>query len=371
MPAGAAAGRFRQRLTLAEWSRGPGPDGYWLLGESATGLAISAGGDAQYRSGAAVVMPGPVVVAACTQAGVACLVTEFGRLALWQLDFDSGQAEKLGEQNFGVPVACVAVSDTPLLVAVALGSNEKRDKIRALDGDSLSPLGAFSLDGYVWDIDVSTDPLFSRGDQPGSEQASCRLNTGQHTTVLAVRMTTWLQTKKRPPVQIRPADPALPGGPVGGQDVNVEAVMPGERQRLRVQRDRLARSDALAAQAGRRLPREFLGELDDQRLHGGGLLWRVSAPGPMPNQRDQRSRPGDACSQAYTHLHGLRQVALWPAAMSSRGRYPGILLTPGGGPTQARPVGDEHAAVALHDDPPGITPGSSQAARIGRSAVPR
>ena len=82
-------------------------------------------------------------------------------------------------------------------MAVALGSNEKRDKIRALDGESLSPLGAFSLDGYVWDIDVSTDPLFSRGDQPESEQASCRLNTGQHTTVLAVRMTTWLQTKRR------------------------------------------------------------------------------------------------------------------------------------------------------------------------------
>ena len=31
----AAAGRFRQRLTLAEWSRGPGPDGSWLLGDSA------------------------------------------------------------------------------------------------------------------------------------------------------------------------------------------------------------------------------------------------------------------------------------------------------------------------------------------------
>jgi hypothetical protein len=163
----AAAGRFRQRLTLPEWSRGPGPDGYWLLGESATGLVISADGDARYRSGAAVVMPGPVVVAACTQAGVACLVTEFGRLALWQLDFDSGQAEKLGEQNFGVPVACVAVSDTPPLVAVALGSNEERDKIRALDGKSLSPLGAFSLDGYIWDIDVSTDRRVAALDYDG------------------------------------------------------------------------------------------------------------------------------------------------------------------------------------------------------------
>src|ERR1035441_2870871 len=72
--------------------------------------------------------------------------------------------------------------------------------------------------------------------------------------------------------------------PVGRRDVNVEAVMPGDRHRLRVQRDRLARSDALAAQAGRRLPREFLGELDDQRLHGGGLLSAGSAPRVFPRQ---------------------------------------------------------------------------------------
>ena len=102
-------------------------------------------------------MPGPVVAAACTQKGVACLVTESGQLALWQLDYDSGQAEKLGGRDFGVPVACVAVSDTAALVALALGGDEERDKIRALDGNSLSPAGAFSLDGFVWDIDVSTD----------------------------------------------------------------------------------------------------------------------------------------------------------------------------------------------------------------------
>ena len=163
----AAVGRFRQRLTLAEWSRGPGPDGYWLLGEPATGLVISEDGDARYRAGAAIVMPGPVVAAACTQTGMACLVTEFGQLALWQLAYDSGQAEKLGEQNFGVPVACVAVSDTPQLVAVALGNNEEHDKIRALDGKGLSPVGAFSLDGFVWDIDVSTDRKVAALDYDG------------------------------------------------------------------------------------------------------------------------------------------------------------------------------------------------------------
>ena len=43
-----------------------------------------------------------------------------------------------------------------------------------------------------------------------------------------------------------PLDPALPGRPVGGQHVDVEAVVPGERGRLRVQRDRLARRDVPA-----------------------------------------------------------------------------------------------------------------------------
>ncbi len=40
-----------------------------------------------------------------------------------------------------------------------------------------------------------------------------------------------------------PLDPALPRRPVGGQHIDVEAVVPGERRSLRVQRDRLARRD--------------------------------------------------------------------------------------------------------------------------------
>jgi hypothetical protein len=147
-----AAGRFRQRLTLAEWSRGPGPDGHWLLGDPATGLVISEDGEARYRAGAAIVVPGPVV-AACTQTGVACLVTEAGQLTLWQLADDSDQPEKLGEQNFGVTVACVAVSDTAQMVVAACGDG----KIRALDGRGLSEVAALSFDGFVRDIDVSTD----------------------------------------------------------------------------------------------------------------------------------------------------------------------------------------------------------------------
>ena len=146
----AAAGRFRQRLTLAEWSRGPGPDGYWLLGDPATGLVIGEDGEARYRAGTAIPIPGPAVVAACIPGGVACLVTESGQLTLWQLAADSDQAEKLGELNFGVPVAAVAVSDTAQLVVAARADNKSDGKIRALDGKGLSrwpPCGSTASSG--------------------------------------------------------------------------------------------------------------------------------------------------------------------------------------------------------------------------------
>ena len=152
-----ASGRFRQRLTLAEWSRGPGQVGHWLLGDPATGLVIRENGEARYRAGAAIVMPGPVAVAACTRAGVACLVTEAGQLALWQLVDDSDQAEKLAERDFGVPVACVAVSDTAQMVVVARGDDKSDGKIVAFDGRGLSEVAALSFGGFVRDIDVSTD----------------------------------------------------------------------------------------------------------------------------------------------------------------------------------------------------------------------
>ena len=152
-PAREAADRFRQRLTLAEWSRGPGPDGHWLLGDPATGLIIGEYGEACYRAGAAILMPGPATVAACTKAGVACLATEAGQLTLWQLTDDPDQAEKLGEENLGVSVACVAVSDTAQTVVAACGDG----KIRALDGKGLSELAALPFDGFVRDIDVSTN----------------------------------------------------------------------------------------------------------------------------------------------------------------------------------------------------------------------
>jgi hypothetical protein len=149
-----AAGRFRQRLTLAEWSRGPGQDGHWLLGDPATGLLIGEDGQARYRAGVPILMPGPAAVAACTRAGVACLATEAGQLALWQLAADSDQAEKLGEANLGVSVTCVAVTDAGQTVVAACGD----DKIRVLDGRGLREVTDLRFDGFVRDIDVSTDP---------------------------------------------------------------------------------------------------------------------------------------------------------------------------------------------------------------------
>jgi hypothetical protein len=149
-----AADRFGQRLTLAEWSRGPGPDGHWLLGDPATGLVIGEDGEARYRPGAETPMPGPVAVAACTRAGVACLVTEAGLLALWQLADESDQAEKLGEENLGVSVACAAVNDTGQTVVAACGDG----RIRVLDGKGLREVADLPFDGFVRDIDVSTDP---------------------------------------------------------------------------------------------------------------------------------------------------------------------------------------------------------------------
>lgn len=149
-----AADQFQHRLTLAEWSRGPGPDGHWLLGSPARGLVIGAEGEARYRAGAAILMPGPAAVAACTRGGVACLATEAGEVALWQLADDSDQAERLGEANLGVSVACVAVNNTGQTVVAACGD----DKIRVLDGKGLREVAALPFDGFVRDIDVNTDP---------------------------------------------------------------------------------------------------------------------------------------------------------------------------------------------------------------------
>ena len=53
-------------------------------------------------------MPAPVVVAAYVRAGIACLGTESGELAIWQL---ADRAEKVGGRDLGVPITSVAVSE--------------------------------------------------------------------------------------------------------------------------------------------------------------------------------------------------------------------------------------------------------------------
>src|SRR5260370_39633481 len=61
-----AAGWFRQRLTLAEWSRAPGPAGPWLLGAPPTGLVIGRAGGARRPARAPALLPRPGARAACT-----------------------------------------------------------------------------------------------------------------------------------------------------------------------------------------------------------------------------------------------------------------------------------------------------------------
>jgi WD40 repeat protein len=111
-------------------------------------------GHARYRACAAIPTPGPVPVAACTRVGVACLATEADQLALWQLADGSDQAEKLGEHDLGVSVSCITINHTGQTVVVACDD----DKIRVLDGKGLCEVAALPFDGFIRDIDVSTDP---------------------------------------------------------------------------------------------------------------------------------------------------------------------------------------------------------------------
>ncbi len=143
---------FRQRLTLADWSRGPGPDSRWLLGDSTAGLVVDQRGQVRYGAGAVMAMPGPVVAAACTRAGAACLGTEAGELALWQL---ADRAEKVSDRDLDVPITCIAVSDTARTLAAACDDGV----IRVLRGEDLSDMELLPLPGFTRDIDVSTDRL--------------------------------------------------------------------------------------------------------------------------------------------------------------------------------------------------------------------
>ena len=97
-------------------------------------------------------MPGPVVVAAYSRAGIACLGTEAGELAVWQL---ADRAEKTGGRDLGVPITCIAVSDTAQTLAIACDDGV----IRVLGGEDLSDIACLALPGFIRDVDVSTDRL--------------------------------------------------------------------------------------------------------------------------------------------------------------------------------------------------------------------
>jgi hypothetical protein len=144
--------RPSMRLTLSDWSRGPGANGHWLLGDSTVGLVIDGRGQVQHGAGAVIPMPGPVVVAACTLPGMACLATEAGELALWQL---ADRPEKVSSRDLRVPIACVAVSETGQTLAAACDDGV----IRVLNGEDLSDVGHLPLPGFTRDIDLSTDRL--------------------------------------------------------------------------------------------------------------------------------------------------------------------------------------------------------------------
>jgi hypothetical protein len=148
----AARARFRQRLTLAEWSRGPGSSQRWVLGNPEADLIVDQRGQVVYGTDGVLPTPGPVVAAAYTQAGVACLGTEGGELAVWQL---RDRAEKVCSRDLGIPIACLAVNDAGKALAAACDDGV----VRVLDGEDLSDVAHLPSPGFTMDIDISTDRL--------------------------------------------------------------------------------------------------------------------------------------------------------------------------------------------------------------------
>jgi hypothetical protein len=155
----AARARFRQRLTLADWSRGPGPSQRWILGDPETGPIVDHRGRVTYGAAGVIAMPGPVVVAAYALAGVVCLGTEGGELAVWQL---ADRAEKVSSRDLGVSVACLAVNEAGKTLAAACDDGI----VRVLVGEDLSDMAHLPSPGFTIDLDVSTDRLVAGLNHP-------------------------------------------------------------------------------------------------------------------------------------------------------------------------------------------------------------
>jgi hypothetical protein len=156
VPAGivSTAGQYRSRLTLSEWSRGPGVSRQWALGGPAGGFMIDHQGNAWYGADTSIPMPGPVVVAAYARTGVAFLGTEDGGVAVWHI---TDRIELSGRRELGLPITCIAISDTAQTFSVACDDGS----IRVLRGEDLSETACLSLPGFIQDIDVSTDRLLA------------------------------------------------------------------------------------------------------------------------------------------------------------------------------------------------------------------
>src|SRR5215471_11102833 len=149
---GAEFTRARQRLTLSDWSRWPGATGRWLLSDAEIHFAIDERGRAFYGADTVIPMPAPVVVAAYVRAGIVCLGTESGELAIWQL---ADCAEKVGGRDLGVPITSVAVSETAQALAVACDDNN----IRVLHVEDLSDIDRLASTGFTRDLDLCGDQL--------------------------------------------------------------------------------------------------------------------------------------------------------------------------------------------------------------------
>lgn len=151
---GAEFARVRQRLTLSDWSRGPGASGQWLLGDAEVQFAVDERGRALCGADTVIPMPAPVVAAACAPGvSIACLATEAGELAVWQF---SHQTKSVGTRDLNVPVMCLAVNDTADMMAVACDDGSIR--VLLATGD-LAEVALLPCSGFVWDVDISNDQL--------------------------------------------------------------------------------------------------------------------------------------------------------------------------------------------------------------------
>ena len=146
----AAFARARRRLTACDWSSDPdtAKNRLRLASDGAEGIAEVL---ARYGTTANDTSdPDPFIVAAYSQAGVACLGTEGGRIEVW-----SSGGNETRYLDLGKPITCLAVSDQAQILAVACDDNQ----IHVLRAEDLEPVTELAFEGFVRDLDVGPDQL--------------------------------------------------------------------------------------------------------------------------------------------------------------------------------------------------------------------